>query len=423
MSLQKFQKNSLFNFIFFGYLFFTGTTLKLTLGLDAISAVVFLMVLLSTSLIFVFNFNQSNFSTYEIFILLIASSLFLVPILNLLLQGISYIGVVETIVFIFPWMVLISVLTSKNYILNNYKKFWDWFNFIIIVLTFLGILEFIACFYFGVVPPFEQTPNGVFLVGKFTVFHPVCIGGIGDGAACKSELYFPHFRFYGPFGEPGDMGMWGVILLFYNLFRKKYFYSIIFLTAIILSYSPAPIISILIALIIFSFRSSSYRQSFILNSFLIMAVVYFNVIIIEFFTTVLQQKVFTVGVRTEQTVDFFKKIIFLINVYPIGFPFFATDQALQEAGLDYQASFRPVLAFGAGGLLTFICYIAINLCAVIKSLWTIFSVRCQLIDKEEYFYFLIAFPYILQRQTVLEFGIFSLLFGRMFITSRNRTGY
>ena len=109
MDPLKISKNKIHTLMFFGYLTFIGTTLKLTLGLTAISLIVNAAVISLPVLIIASNLRAATLSMHDTWMGLATVLMILLPLFNLLIVSRSYAGIVQTLSFIFPWLALLRV--------------------------------------------------------------------------------------------------------------------------------------------------------------------------------------------------------------------------------------------------------------------------------------------------------------------------
>ena len=400
----KISKNSLFNSFFFIFLVVQGTNLKLNLSLGLISTFLTLILVLIPLVIIILRLNKALLSPKNSLVFISASLIICSCFLNLLLQVPNYIGIVQTLSFTLPWLLLVAAIMSREYIEENSYKFLDWFNNFIVILIFFGIIEYIACFAFGKIPPLVETANGDFFVGYTTVFHV-----IGD-----SDL--PHFRFYGPFGEPGELAMWGSILLIYNIIRKNYLYVLILLIALFGAFSPSVFLALSIPYIVFSIKRKSILSFFLFFSTLLLAFIFRNEIFI-FYDEVIVNKARSLAARSDNFFGFFNDFKYLFLNHPMGIPFFETTAEKFESGIGYITNFTPTYAFESGGFIAFICYMYMLIFGLYISLKGILFSRNNFLDYEIYIYFLMLATYVVQRHTVFEFAIFPLLFGAIFVSN------
>ena len=405
----KISENNFFSVVFFGYLILIGTTLKVTLNLESISTVLTGILVTLPFIWLIYRSPKIALNTQDLFVSCLSCTLLLCCFINIFVQDVSYAGIVQTLAFIFPWVILLCVIFSKDYISRNQSTFWRWFNNFIVILIFLGLLEYFACFYLGFVPPYKETPNGSFFVGHTTIFHALKTGE-------------PHFRFYGPFGEPGDLAIWGSMLMVYNLFRRNYLSVGILSLALFLSASPSVLLSLLVAFSIYVFKNKSVIAYFTL--FLaVLALWYFYIDIIDFINNILIVKQTSLEDRTDSFFGFFGNFEFLVVNYTFGLPFFATSAEATASGINFGGNFTPILAFERGGIIAFIVYLLFLVFCSMVSFRRIIMSRDSLFSNEIYLYFFMLLPFIVQRHALFEFGIFSILFSALFLRrSRGQKG-
>ncbi len=319
----------------------------------------------------------------------------------------GYISIVQAMAFSIPWLLLTSVILNQEYIGRNLGKFWAWFNNFVVLFISLGLIEYVACIFFGVIPPYVETANGEYLVGWFTVFYAL-------------DSYTPHFRFYGPFGEPGQLAMWASLLIFYNLLRKNYLSFIILCIAAFLANSPAILVSFLVAIIFFILVKKNIIIWLLVLLSLSIFFLFFGDDLVSFIQTIYLYKESSLLSRYESISGFFNKLGFLVQTYPFGLPFFETSEEAFSSGISFPANFSPIWAYERGGIITFSLYLLLFSYGLLNSLMAIISSKKTLIDLEIPLYFLILLPFIIQRGSLFEFAIFPLLFASVFLKNVRR---
>ena len=402
MVSMELSKNKIYSLLFVGYFVFMGTTLSLTLGLTPISFIGNAVIMLLPILIIAWSLRSTVLSLHDICIGFATSLMILVPLFNMLIYSRSYIGVVQTASFIFSWLVLLGVLFNQEYISKNQDKFWRWFNNFSVIFIFLGLLEYIACFFFDVVPPYAETANGDFFVGYFTIFHVI------------EDAQLPHFRFYGPFGEPGDLAMWSSVLIFYNLLRKNYLALIILCIGAFLTFSPSIFISILIAFVFYSIKKKGILYLPVAITLIALLIFFFGSYFVDFLQEILINKERSLTSRYDSTFSFFSQLGFLITNYPLGIPAFETTAEAYASGISFPANFSAITAYERGGIIVFALYLLFLSYGAFNSIFSILVSKENFISNEIYLYYLILLPFVVQRGSLFELGIFPLLFGGVF---------
>jgi len=409
MVSMKLSKNKIYNLLFFGYLVFMGTTLKLTLGLTSISFFANAAIIILPILIIAWSLRSVTLSTHDMCVGLAVVLMILIPLLNMLVVSRSYIGIVQTMSFIFPWLVLLSVIFNQEYVSKNQAKFLRWFNNFSIVFIFLGLLEYILVFFFDWKLPIIETANGDFYAGYFTVFHVI------------SDSDLPHFRFYGPFGEPGSLAMYASILIFYNLLRKNYLALTIVCIGAFAAFSPSILVSLLIAFIIYFIKIKKIYNFLLVFTIISSLVFYFGSDLINFGQGILSNKQSSLLSRYESTAGFFTNLGFLTTNYPVGIPAFKTSAEAHVSGISFAANFTAITAFERGGIIVFALYLLLLGYGAFNSIVAILGSKKSLIFCEIYLYYLLFLPFVVQREGLFEMGIFSLLFGSVFFRKLRRS--
>ena len=239
-------------------------------------------------------------------------------------------------------------------------------------------------------------------MGWFTVFHAL-------------DPYTPHYRFYGPFGEAGDLAMWASILIFYNLLRKNYFALMILCLGAFFAASPSVLISLVIGAIVYTFKTRNIYY-FIMALTLIPALIFFfNSDLANFGQEILISKESSLQARYDSTFGFFSRLGSLITSYPLGIPAYATSAEARASGISFAANFTAITAFDRGGVICFVIYLILLGYGAFSSVIAIFNSNKGLLFNEISLYYLILMPFVVQRANVFEFGIFALLFSSVFL--------
>jgi hypothetical protein len=309
--------------------------------------------------------------------------------------------------FILPWLVLTSVILNQEYIGQNQGKFWKWFNNFSVIFISLGLIEYVACIFFGVIPPYVQTANGGLLVGWFTVFHAL-------------DPTTPHFRFYGPLGEPSQLAMWASILIFYNLLRKNYLAVIILCIAAFAAFSPSILVSFLVAAIVYVVTRKNISYQLLVLLLVLGLTLFFGNDLIKFGEEIYLNKESSLASRFDSTTGFFSKLGFLVQNYPLGIPAFETSEEAFSSGISFAGNFSPITAYERGGIVVFSLYLLLLGYGSLNSIVAIVRSKKSIIFCESHFYYLIILPYLVQRGTLFELGIFPLLFASVFFAKSRR---
>ena len=408
MVLTKLSKNKIYSLLFLGYFIFMGTTLRLTLGLTSLSFIVNALIILLPILIIVWSFRSVTLNLHDICMSFVTSLMVLIPLLNMFIYSRSYIGAVQTSSFIFSWLVLLSVLFNQEFISKNQDKFWRWFNKLSVILISLGLFEYVACIFFNVVPPYIETSNGNYLVGWFTVFYAL-------------DPFTPHFRFYGPFGEPGELAMWSSVLIFYNLLRKNYLALAILCIAAFAAFSPSILISIFIGFIFHAIKKKSIFYLPLIIILITLLFFFFGSYFLDFIQEVLNNKERSLASRYDSTFGFFSQLGFLITNYPLGIPAFETTAEAYASGISFAANFSAITAYERGGIIVFALYLLLLSYGAFNSILAILGSKRGFIFNEIYLYYLILLPFVIQRESLFELGVFPLLFGSVFFRKLKRS--
>ena len=240
---DKIYYNSLTTLIFFiGTILFSLTMYRFIWSLETLSRLVNSSLLVFGFLYFIFNCSRNKYY-YKLWTNIIIPA-FLIVIgltLNILISARSDIKILSSLCSVLPWVILLMLPDIYRQKQIDVIKLWKYSYYFMVVATSLGILDYVVIFVFGGDEvSIINTSYGVFLAGKFSIFHMLI-----DGTA--------NYRFYSCFAEPGSLAMLLLPFIAYATYKKKYVGLIILLTGFVLTNSLGGFISGLIMFIIMSF--------------------------------------------------------------------------------------------------------------------------------------------------------------------------
>lgn len=382
------------------------TTLKFTLGLTAFSAIfnVFLVVLALTAILN--GLTYSKFDSKSALYLILTVSLCFSCFVNLFTNW-SFLALIQVITYLVSWLALIMVVVNQETAIKNLRYYWNWFNGFVVIICFVGLIEYLAVYAVGYRPPVMilDTGMGSYYVGFTTMLQKI------------PGLDVPYFRFQGPFGESGDLGMWASVLFIYNLLRQKYVYAFILSIAILGAFSPSIVIGLLLAFLIYIW-TRSIGSSFLLILLSCLIIGIFLVDIVDIYTETIYAKRFSLGERLRANVIFLERLPMLLSGYPFGIPFFESSAEKMASGLGSTAVYGPIGSYEVGGIVASVVYIIFAFYGAFVSAYNILISKASMLENELYVYYLMLFTYIVQRSTLFDIAIFPFLFAPFFFKSK-----
>ena len=391
--------------IFCLYILFSLTTLRLTFDLFFLSRAVNIFIFLSPFLVLLLYKDIAKTHKKDVVFILLSCLLITSFLVNPIINGFSLGSLIKSINASLPWLYVI-LFAFVRFQKEFFYDCWKLLNNILFLLTVFGLFDYVNIFYLGNVPEVSQTDYGDFFLGSFTILHSV------------TET-IPHFRFYGPFVEPGSFAMWALVLTFYNFYEKKYIMALVFLIASILTFSPSIFIGFGLLLFLSLFIKSS-KEIFLIKSmcvlfFVSVIAVYFSEIT-ALFDAVLLNKSTSFGERFDSMRYFFEELPSLAQKYPFGLEYFQNTDDKLSTGLNLIGNFTPIMAFENGGVMAFVAYILIlSLFFFQAQAFFLKHLDNHLLYYAIYFFIFLSF--IIQRNSIFETIIFPFLFGFLFYSA------
>ena len=325
--------------------------------------------------------------------------------LNIFLSSFSNTSVLASLGSVLPWVVLLMLphlyLAKKIDVIT----LWKYSYYFMFVAVSLGLLDYVLIFVLKGSTSTLETPYGVFLAGKFSLFHM-----LNDG--------MPHYRFYSCFAEPGNLAMLLLPFIAYAAYNKRYVGLVILLTGFVLTNSLGGFISGLLMLVIMSYFSlKKYRIISLL--FFTLSTILLYPTIDNFFSQEYEKKAQSNGSsdfssaeqREQNIINGVLKVPYFIFNKPLGIKLSSsTSENLRNK--DYVGTnFLPITYLQNGGLIAFIGYLMI-LYTSIKTALSIFRKynRSPIEYKVVSLSIVVFIPFLAQRTTIWECAWFALLY-------------
>lgn len=398
------QKSSIGVIIFWLVIVFQLTELKFIWGIEVISRLVnifflFSFLILGFSSLFTQNNNRLVWITMLMPALLISLGMFLNITRNVIgnLELINYYGL------LLPWLSLLATPILVKMKVIKVEQLWRHFYFFMLISIIVSLVEYFLVFadLYTIKPLI--TPNGVFLAGRFTLFHML-------------EDESPHGRFYASFPEPGTLAMYLLPAILYALIYKKYFPLIIFCIAFYYTYSLGGYISLILLILLYSFIKIGKKNLKLFSFFLGLIIISVGPTLYSSLKTQYEERDESATTREQSissTINNFSKAL---NKYPIGFDLKKSTADYEKDSIYFGSNFALGSTFVLGGFIAFLGY---GICLISTLILAVFYYMMnKKLTKNEIVVFIsviVLFPFILQRLTIWDSVMFGLLFAPFYI--------
>jgi hypothetical protein len=312
--------------------------------------------------------------------------------------------------FILPWVAFLAMpglLKKKSF---NYRQLWRFFYYFIIVSVVLGALDYLIYLSGFLDLRVLETPYGVFLAGRFSLFHM-----LDDG--------IPHFQLYANFLEPGTLAMWLLPVIAYAYFSRKYVGLTILVAGLILTVSLGGWISLLLLTIVIIFINLNQKTRN--NIVALVATIFMSLILAVMFLPSLidayNNKTASASTREENIVMVVEKFPAIMFNNPIGLELELDTKSNEENDAYIGSNFIPVVYFQNGGILAFFGYLSFLLVSFIVSVKSILRNDLALEEKAAFSSIIALMPFLVQRMTIFENAVFAFLWSPIIIAEISRT--
>lgn len=400
--------------IFMLVLVFQFTALKFIWGLEQLSKIVNLALLVLASLYFLISivenkFNKRIYYFYIIPGLLLYYSLFY----NIAVNAATNFSIVGQFGFLLPvafYLAMPQVVKSKKF---DSMILWRFYYYFFCLGITLGVAEYLLILNNIESSRQIQTSGGIFVGGYFTI-----LVGLIDGTY--------YYRFHAFFLEPGSLAMYLLPAISYAVIYRRYWGLFIFIPAFFLADSLGGYVGIALLALLLAFTELRHRFNLqtmflILLPFLLIMTL-FSQLYIEPFTEAYVQKQISNSAteREDNLLNFIPKLPNLIIKYPFGLPLTESTE-LSSQNKDYFGStFALGNAFARGGIFALIGY---TLLLVVSFTSSIIAISRKGLTKEEKVVsstLIAMIPFILQREVVWDTAIFALLFAPTILRQLSR---
>jgi len=399
--LKLYAKNSIFVLlIFWTIILFQLTVIKNIWGIESLSRIFNLSM---TLILTIYAFNAISTQGYNrnvwYFHIFPGLLIFFGLLINIVLNVIENPTVFGYFSYLIPWVAFLSIPALIKTNSMNSEVLWRYFYYFMLITNILGIFEYF--FVFSGIINFKilEIPNGIFLNGWFSILHMLSNGT-------------PHYRYYGCFGESGDLAMWLLPAISYSFFYKKILGLLVFLLGCYLTDSLGGFISLSILIMIFAFISLNKRIKNIIFSF-----IFITIILLALglkFGTSLQSKFEEKGdsriIRVDNFLNTMNNFSDIIINNPIGFHLYEKTESMKTNNFFYGSNFTLGNMLQIGGISAFLGYTIYLILSISIALLSILRRKLSLEEKVVFSSLIVLLPFIFQRMTAWDSALYALLF-------------
>ncbi|MDF0692469.1 hypothetical protein [Aquirufa ecclesiirivi] len=387
-------------FLFISTLLFQTTGLKYIWSLLTISTIVNFSILVSLLLISLYVIQGTSFSV-------ITWKRYLIPSImifggmaaNIIYYSFQNIKIITQMGNTLPWLYCLSIPYFIKKKAINIQQLWKWYYYFIVIINLLSLLEYYSIYLGNLNFKFLETPYGPYIVNNFSWLYMT-----PDG--------LPHFRYYACFYEPGTLAMFLLPAISYAFFYKKYIGLLILLGAFYFTFSLGGMISLFLLALIIIFISFARNSKFLIVSIFItilMAIVgWWN--LRDQFITEYEEKGNSSEVREQSFVRTIENIPGMLLKYPFGIEQAETTNELEKNENYIPTNFIVGYYINTGGFLALLGYLVVTLVTLKISIVAVLKGNLLKEDKVIFSSLIVLFPFIFQRSTIWESGLFALMF-------------
>lgn len=398
------KQSNLVLVLFWIVIIFQFTELRYIWSVEPIGRLLNLSMLAIFSLIGVVSILTYRFnSKIWIFYIIPGLCIFIGMVFNISVNSLRNIKLMSFFGLALPWASFIIAPFLYKMGAIDIKRIWKHFYYFMLVIIIISLLEYFLVFA-GIYPLRQlHLANGLFLAGRFTIFHMI-------DDPLSTDYGDVHYQFYACFAEAGTLAMVLLPAITYAILYKKYIGLLLFLVALNYSAGFGGFIGLLmlVALLpLFSIGKKYILGALVIFVFLTsMVYIFLGEDLAQRYEDKQQSRI----TREESFSNTISKLPVAILNYPLGFDLETSTGAAERNDIYSGSNFMPGYAFVLGGFLAFAGYLVV----VFTSLWAaIVSVLRKKLTKEDKVIFLsiiILFPFIFQRSTVWDSAIFAFLF-------------
>ncbi|MHA8104538.1 hypothetical protein PPZ62_09040 [Aquirufa nivalisilvae] len=384
--------------------------MKYIWSLLTISTFVNLSVLISLLLISFYVILVTSFSvtTWKLY-LLPSIMIFGGMSANIIYYSLQNIKIITQLGNTLPWLYCLAIPYFIKKQAININQLWKWYYYFFVVINLLSLFEYYSIYMGNLNFQYLETPYGPYVVNKFSWLYMM-----PDG--------FPHFRYYACFYEPGTLAMFLLPAISYAIFYKKYIGLVIFLGAFYFTFSLGGMISLFLLALVIIYISFAKNSKFLIGSVFItilMAIIgWWN--LKDQFITEYEEKGNSSEVREKSFVKTIENIPVMLVKYPFGIEQAENTNELEKKDNYIPANFIVGYYINTGGFLALLGYLVVTLMTLMISIGAVMKGKLLKEEKVVFSSLIVLFPFIFQRSTIWESGLFALMYAPSLLLYMNK---
>lgn len=400
------KKDKITIFIFWCALIFSVTGLRLIWSIESVSRMISIAMFFSLTGLVIFSLFKRKYLPLVWGVQIIPGLLIVIGIsMNVLINALMHFEINPIIGSVIPWLMytLMPFLEAENRV--DSRKMWEHFYLFMLIINFLGVLEYFFIFEGAYTPRVIDTAYGEFYAGYISLFHK-----LDDGML--------HYRYYSAFLEPGTLAMYLLPAIIFALINRKYIGLIIFCYAMYLTDSLGGLIGLFIILIIspFILIPDEWKGCKIL---VLISTFCFAVLMTAIIGTTIgekyEDKQKSAEIRESQAVDIIDTWPLLILDSPFGIELKSTTEDFKKNNMYIGSNFTPSIYLQFGGVIALLGYVVVLAVSFVSSMCLFFKSDLEKHDRLVLSTVIVMFPFIVQRGTIWETSLFALLLSTVLI--------
>ena len=388
-------------FAFFVTVFFNVTAYKFIWSLEQPSRVFNILALLLFTLYSINVFINFQFNRKIIFLYIIPGILVYTGFLfNLSISSSQNFIILRQFGSLIPWAIYLAIPGLLKSHRINVFSLWSCFDNFLFATVSLSLVEYFLIFSGYITPRPIITSGGNFVASLFSILYEL------KDCPISCQL---HYRFYASFLEPGTLAMFLLPFIAYTFLHSKFFRLSIYLFALYLTDSLGGFIgfAILLPLLIYlRFRKNLFSAL----AFSILTIFLFFSFSFNEFLHRYEQKGFSATVREENAVGFINLFPQLVVRYPFGLPIKESTEQAMNLELYPGTNNSLGLVYASGGIISFVGFLTILCVSLWYAIASLFRIGSSIDEQAAAASVLCLFTFIIQRQSIWETPIFSLLY-------------
>jgi hypothetical protein len=384
--------------LFWVTLVFQTTQLKYIWGIEGLSRVANLAALLVMTVAALYTlvferFGRAVWSLYIVPGLLVFAGM----AVNITRNAIPDSSVISYYGMMLPWAAYLTAPLLVNLGAIDVPRIWKQYYWFMVAAVTLGLSDYVSVFYGGTILKPVETPEGVYLTGRFSLLY-----GLDDGTA--------HTRFYACFPEPGTLAMFLLPAIAYAFLNRRIAGLIMLLFGFALTQSLGGVIGLIMLVACLAFvraRNSRFVIPGLAFAGALSLVLWLSAgdQIIEAY----KERGDSRSIREAAFRNTVTNLPTLVLDYPLGFPV-GNQVTDEERRLNLGGNFTFGNALQLGGTAAFLGYLVAVVIAVFCAGFALASQKLERHETVVFCSLLVLFPFVVQRTVIWDSALFAFMF-------------